>query len=660
MTSDTSNMKEITSLLYDTNARLCDQVEIFDAIAAKDDTDATRDGRKPTAIGQLRLHLEEENRMLQSTCEQKVQGLFVQSLLEESKVPTASIQGKVSTGKGKAGPTPTSTGLIPNPLQNKSSTSPVTEDKVFGLSRRNRYSAPVPFHMQRAGKRTESDLSESEAPTGVQGTLKTVLNYYQIVFSRNPERYSHINTAFRIEFARAEQWGNHFMGEKRAPALWSFCESILASKRELLSKVLQLSDSQGLLHSLSKQGGFTLSPPHSKIPPELLSPGHEAFSRGETASKGSSGSSQKSFEGWLEESVCQLSNWNESLLDLSPPSMQESWRRELRIELSTSSTVKPELLESASNLLGHSDLEQLAKAIAFHRLQLSSKDSVPWLNQAEIHSRDVLSTSDEMIASATYRDEVVITQWFRPASEPNEDMPLTRNLSSFREIMNSSLIPLKLSSLQILGYSKQKPGLVGCVYRLPPDTFSHQLPVTLRELLDRAKKDTRPELGERFELATALVKTVHELNIMGLFHGNIRPANILFWPKQDTRTKPNIGRPYLVGFRDEIPRWFFPELKDRTVSRRLDDLYQLGLVLFEIGTWGHAYKGREADPRSRLHDQIERLSVYVGSRYAEAVEACLEGHIVGILEHFSPADQRRVYLKEVQTRVVDPIAMCNA
>lgn len=642
-------MKETTSLLYDTNARLCDQVEIFDAIAATDGTDATRDGRKPTAIGQLRLQLEEENRMLQSTCEQKVQGPFVQSLLEEFKVPTAGIQGKVSTGKGKAGPTPTLTGLIPNFLQKKPSTSPVTEDKVFGLFGKIRYSAA---------------LSESEAPPGVQDTLKAVLDYYQIVFSRNPEQYSeqysHIDTAFRIEFARAEQWGNHFMGEKRAPAFWSLCESILASKRELLRKVLQLSDSQGLLHSLSKQGGLTLSPPHSKIPPELHSPGHEAFSRGEVASKGSSGSSQKSFEGWLEESVCQLSNWNETLLDLSPPSMQESWRRELRIELSTSSTVKSELLESASNLLGHSDLEQLATAIDFHRLQLSSKDSVPWLNPAEIRWRKSRPTSDGTIESATYRDEVVITKWFRTADEPNEYFPLERNLSCFREIMNSSLMPLSLSSLHVLGYLKSTFGPVGCVYRLPPGTSSHRLAVTLRELYDREEKGTIPELGARFELATALVKTVHELHIIGLFHGDIRPENILFWPKSDTTTEPNLGRLYLVGFRVEIPHWFSPELEGRTVSRCLDDLYELGLVLFEIGTWGHAYNGRKADSRSRFDDQIERLSVYVGSRYAEAVEACLEGRIVGILENSSPAEQRRVYLKEVQTRVVDPIAMCNA
>lgn len=60
----------------------CDQVEIFDGIGPKNRTDATSHGRKPTAAGQLRLQ-SEENRMLKSTYEQKIQGSFVQDLLEE-------------------------------------------------------------------------------------------------------------------------------------------------------------------------------------------------------------------------------------------------------------------------------------------------------------------------------------------------------------------------------------------------------------------------------------------------------------------------------------------------------------------------------------------------------------------------------------------------
>lgn len=652
MTSDTSNMKETTSLLYDTNAKLCDQVEIFDAIAAMDGTDATRDSQRPTAIGQLRLQLEEENKMLQSTCEQKVQGPSVQSLLEESKVPTASIQGKVSTGKGEAGPTPTSAGLLSNSLKKKPSTSPVTEDKVFEMSGKNR--APVPNHMRRAGKRTESALSGSQI---VEDTLVGVLNYYQFVFSRNIEQYSeqypHIDTAFRIEYTRAKQWGNRFVREKRAPAFWSLCESILASKRELLTKVLQLPDSQGLLHSLSTQGGHTLSPSHSKIPPDWPSPGYD---RGETASKGSLESSQKILQGWLEDSVCQLSNWNDNLLDLSPPSMQESLRRELRVDISTGQTIEFKFLESASALLGHSDLEQLAKAIDFYWSRLSSKDSVPWVNPAEIRWRDKPSTSDKTIASATYRDEVVITQWIRPAGEPNEDMPLTWDLSCFREIMNSSLIPLKLSSLHVLGYFEQKPGFVGCVYRLPPDTFSNQLPVTLRELLDSTTIDNMPALGERFGLATTLVKTVHELHIMGLLHGNIRPENILFWPEAGTKRVINLQRPYLVGF----TACFYNKSWYSSIHKCLEDLCQLGHVLLEIGTWGHAYKAREADLGSGSDNQIERSTAYVGSLYAEAVRACLEGNIGGILGTKIPAEQQRVYLQEFQTRVVDPIAMCYA
>ena len=54
------------SLLHKTNARLCDQVEVFDAVAADNATDAAGYDRKASKISQLRRELEEENQKLQS------------------------------------------------------------------------------------------------------------------------------------------------------------------------------------------------------------------------------------------------------------------------------------------------------------------------------------------------------------------------------------------------------------------------------------------------------------------------------------------------------------------------------------------------------------------------------------------------------------------
>ncbi len=64
MNSDISDENLRLSLLCETNSRLCDQVEIFDAIAAI--TDAAGDGRKDTMIGRMRHQLEEIHERLQS------------------------------------------------------------------------------------------------------------------------------------------------------------------------------------------------------------------------------------------------------------------------------------------------------------------------------------------------------------------------------------------------------------------------------------------------------------------------------------------------------------------------------------------------------------------------------------------------------------------
>ncbi len=64
MNSDISDENFRLSLLCETNARLCDKVEIFDAIATI--TDAAGDGRNDTMIGRLRRQLEETHERLQS------------------------------------------------------------------------------------------------------------------------------------------------------------------------------------------------------------------------------------------------------------------------------------------------------------------------------------------------------------------------------------------------------------------------------------------------------------------------------------------------------------------------------------------------------------------------------------------------------------------
>ena len=91
VTSNTNHERDKIELLYKANNRLCDQVEIFDAIAANDTADAAANDRKATAIGRLRCQLEKENEMLQSSAGSKAQATFVSSPLGESGSSSAKI-----------------------------------------------------------------------------------------------------------------------------------------------------------------------------------------------------------------------------------------------------------------------------------------------------------------------------------------------------------------------------------------------------------------------------------------------------------------------------------------------------------------------------------------------------------------------------------------
>lgn len=66
VTSESIDKDESLSLLYETNTKLCDKIEVFDAIAANGSAEGTRTDTKATTIGQLRLQLEIEDQRLRS------------------------------------------------------------------------------------------------------------------------------------------------------------------------------------------------------------------------------------------------------------------------------------------------------------------------------------------------------------------------------------------------------------------------------------------------------------------------------------------------------------------------------------------------------------------------------------------------------------------
>ena len=695
MISDTNGDKEKFSLLYETNAKLCDQVEIFDAISANKTGDAAGSDRKSSTIDQLRHYLEEENEILQSRLEKRVQSPSVLSPRKESEAPSAKFDGKRSNDKRETDPTPSSAELGPKDSKIMLSDSPMTEDKAFGRPDLTRFFAPAPHSLiaqriREARKRVALPLKESEMIVRVLSKHASVVSYYNILVGPESKNDSRIRTALWIEFVRARQWGDFASREERtlerALGFWSLCESILISEEELLSRMARLMQRAVPVHGVSGQSEFD---------PDF--PGES-----------------------LEDSVRQLSYWNETLIDLIPRLKQESLYRQLKIWFSTNDTKKLERLASASALLGYSDLEQMAKAririeqgirdvqLHDHHQEKSNKISLPndnplWLDKAEIN---VMLSYNSPLLYAKYKDERVMIQdyrrldrlWeFRTDAKPLYLNNLTQKLSCLSEVLNASVVARGFLSLHIVGYVDWGLAGVGCVYRLPPDIISSASSISLRELLGHAEmKNEVLQLGKRFELSIALVKTLLELHTMGLFHGDIEPSNILFCPTAATGKDLDLGKPYLIGLSVESlqaakkgprssskaervgyspNRPFYSSLSENCDNSR-SDFFGLGLVLSEIGYWGRRFEvGRRVtsdklfyrDYEDRVYEDEkvrDRLKEYVGQKYADAVKVCLSFNPNYRSSAVSKAevgeDEWRAHLNMIETHVVEPITMCNA
>ena len=161
----------------------------------------------------------------------------------------------------------------------------------------------------------------------------------------------------------------------------------------------------------------------------------------------------------------------------------------------------------------------------------------------------------------------------------------------------------------------------------------------------------------------------------------------------------NYSRPYLVGF--DISRPNQPgEMSEKPLADPDDDIYRhplyrahrphsflpsfdmysLGIMLFEIGMWrnvGYQGQRRSSRPNLETHNSdphfIEKvvmngpvtdLKRHMGAKYRDAVMACLSQEFDSIWdptrEFESPEARLQCFQTEVQTRVVDAIAVCRA
>ena len=289
--------------------------------------------------------------------------------------------------------------------------------------------------------------------------------------------------------------------------------------------------------------------------------------------------------------IKKLRVWNENLNQMFSQMEQQRSQRRLRVLLSSGDLPELQILEAAAAMFDYPDLQSMAKARSMIE-QANMMASPKTLNMADVPTNPVFGFHLEMSeliwqdspyktdrprAMASLRNDPVVVDWRTCADDTwrrkNPDA-FHQRTEKLTQVLNSNMRPLNLSVLHCVGYLERNTNVTGYAFRLPEHAEAGQSPIHLEQLIKGCKKaEDIPDLGERFELAKALVSTIFEIHNLGWMHKNILPKNILFWPKADCKAEWDISRPYLMGW--DIARPNQPgEVTEKPPPRPEEDIYR--------------------------------------------------------------------------------------
>ncbi|RSL98601.1 hypothetical protein CDV31_012503 [Fusarium ambrosium] len=232
--------------------------------------------------------------------------------------------------------------------------------------------------------------------------------------------------------------------------------------------------------------------------------------------------------------------------------------------------------------------------------------------------------------------------------------------------------------LDCLGYCRSegrvKDGtpinVVGFVSKFPPWADGTRQPVSLQTLLresfQRNSTDV-PSLTARFRLAKQMAKAIYQLQCSGWLHRSLSSEQIVFFYEKSPIPKAHVqlDTPFLVGLQYSRPDdqskptklsdisegfkvkestnmwgrlglYLHPDFSEGSRRyQRSDDIYSLGIILFEIAFWEPAeafcqsvalenasIPGIAREIKNMAHAE---LAAEVGDFYSGAVVSCLEG-----------------------------------
>ena len=281
-----------------------------------------------------------------------------------------------------------------------------------------------------------------------------------------------------------------------------------------------------------------------------------------------------------------------------------------------------------------------------------------------------------------YRDMDILIEWRNlNASElagekgRAQKKQAGRLASIFQEMKSQ---PTEYRVLECIGYVDQRahtPARLGTAFQIPKMPRNNEVKKPFYSLFEylssRDFEDFQPSLGARFALAKKLAQGFLQFHQLGWLHKNIHSQNIFFFPGNGTVSVESpftlgfaFSRPYEARISDqvkigkELEMYQHPDygLKTGKEYQLRYDLYSIRLLLFEIAKWRPLknyfvrYQRRDTETTFAariIEEEKEEMEFRMGTRYTEAVMACLKGQFTVGIDDPNNADLKLAYFDKV-------------
>lgn len=238
--------------------------------------------------------------------------------------------------------------------------------------------------------------------------------------------------------------------------------------------------------------------------------------------------------------------------------------------------------------------------------------------------------------------------------------------------------------------------VLGFLFTIPPGADLMRTPESLESLFKKDsphRSSNQFSLRQKFILANQLATCLAAFHRVHWYHKNFCSKSIVFFYSTDGTLL--VDHPYICGFgfsRPDDPKeislnpdWemhIHPELQPADVAKRpkfqrRHDIYSLGVLLFDIGTWGSAknyltHKNGNVTPRQfrhRLENYCKDLKGLMGEEYMAVTRWCLRpetpnspvaGSAVQISEgQVEGQEEEQISLEIFYWRVLHELAGCH-